>query len=64
MAPGVAVNDRSRDHRSFIFLVSQGPSGERKKVVNDKMHDKEHDKQNINVNVNVTGLPLTGRYSN
>jgi hypothetical protein len=66
----VAINDRSRDHRIFVFLVNQGPSGERKKVVNGKMHDKEHDKQNINININVTvtvtvtGLPSTGRYSN
>ena len=50
-APGVTINYRRRDHRILVFLVKQGPSGERKKVVNGKMHDKEHDKQNANVNV-------------
>jgi hypothetical protein len=49
----VAINERSRDHRIFIFFVNLGPSGERKKVVNGKMHDNEHDKQNINIDINV-----------
>jgi hypothetical protein len=38
-----------------FFFVNQGPSSERKKVGNGKMHDKEHDKQNINIDINVKG---------